>query len=385
MNTEKVKNLRVALFTGNYNHISDGVSLTLNRWVAYLESQGASVLVFGPTIDQPQVQHQGRLIAVPSIAAAGRPEYRISLGFPKSARKKLDDFNPNLIHIATPDVLGKRARSWALKRNKPIVASYHTHFSSYLGYYHLQFLEPLLWKYLASFYRPCKHIYVPSKSMVDVLRQHGINQGLKIWARGVETDRFTPDRRDESWRAEMGFEKEDRVLCFVSRLVWEKDLKTVIETIKKIEESGSLIKTLIVGDGPACQEMESKLPKTVFTGYLTGTDLAKAYASADIFFFPSDTETFGNVTLEALSCGLPAVVADATGSKSLVEDGKNGFIVPPKNPDAFAERILQLAENKTLRTSMAKAARRFALNFSWPAINAGLLHNYLEVLEGTGE
>ncbi|MEX2397800.1 MAG: glycosyltransferase, partial [Balneolales bacterium] len=161
--------LRVAIFTGNYNHIQDGVSLTLNRLVRHLLNRGISVMVFGPTVENPPMAHEGDFVAVPSIAAFGRPEYRISTGFPKSVREKLDKFSPDLIHIATPDVLGYKALKYANAYDIPAVASYHTHFTSYLKYYRLSLAEPLVWKYLKWFYSKCRHLYVPSASMIKEL------------------------------------------------------------------------------------------------------------------------------------------------------------------------------------------------------------------------
>ena len=198
---------RVALFTGAYNHIADGVSLTLNRLVRHLETEeNVEVLVFAPTVDDPPVDHAGTLVPVPSISAPGRGEYRLSLGITPSVRRQLEDFSPDLFHIATPDILGyhalRTARAWGV----PVVATYHTHFASYLRYYHLSWLEPLLWAYLRHFYRQCVHTYVPSTAMAEILREHGITDGLHLWQRGVELDRFTPKRRSDAWRREHGLD-----------------------------------------------------------------------------------------------------------------------------------------------------------------------------------
>jgi len=370
--------LRVAIFTGNYNHIRDGVSLTLNRLVAFLEKQGISVIVFGPTIDEPELDHNGEFIPVPSVPLPGRPEYRVTIGFPESAQHRLREFDPTLVHLATPDLLGFRAMRWAQENNVQIVSSYHTHFTSYLKYYNMEMLELLGWKYLVWFYSQCKHVYVPSPSMADVLNKHGIKDGVRIWARGVYTDRFHPDKRDMKWRRSLGFSDDDLVVTFVSRLVWEKDLQTFVDVIKKL---GSTVRALVVGDGPAKKELESMLPEAHFTGFITGEELYRAYAGSDIFLFPSDTETFGNVTLEAMSSGLPCVVADATGSRSLVESGVNGYVAPPRDTRAFAKCINEIASDERLRKKMGKAARQKALAYSWENVNTKLLENYREALE----
>jgi len=373
--------LKVAIFTGNYNHIRDGVSLTLNRLVGFLTEKGVDVLVFGPTIDKPEIQHTGEFVAVPSISMPGRPEYRISSAFPKDVQKRLELFDPDIIHIATPDYLGFRALKWATKKGTPVVSSYHTHFSSYLKYYKLSLIEPLLWKYLAWFYGKCTHVYVPSESMAKLLDEQNINSELKIWARGIETDRFSPSYRDYKWRTQHGVLDDELIITFVSRLVWEKNLKLFGDVVNKLQTSYPKLKALIVGDGPAMEEAKELMPKAVFTGFLEGNELAKAYASSDIFFFPSDTETFGNVTLEAMASGLPSVVADATGSRSLVNHGESGFVIPVESSDKFYTFIEKLINDDKLRMKMSASAIEKADEYSWSAVNNHLLSYYYEVLE----
>ncbi len=371
---------RVALFTGAYNHIADGVSLTLNRLVAYLENEGVDVRVFAPTVDDPPVDHAGTLVPVPSVAAPGRPDYRVSLGLSREARKALGAFDPDLFHIATPDLLGRSALAEAKARGMPVVASYHTHFSSYLKYYHLGLLEGALWAYLRRFYAQCRHVYVPSPSMAEVLRAHGITEGLRLWERGVNTRRFNPSQRSAAWRRAHGLAEDEVVVTFVSRLVLEKGLDLFADVIEGLEARGVPHRSLIVGDGPAREEMEKRLPKTLFTGYLEGDDLARAYASSDLFLFPSETETFGNVTLEAMASGLPTVCADATGSNALVESGETGLLVPPGDAEAFLKATARLVEDAPLRRQMGRQAARRAQHYEWDAILSRIAGYYSEAL-----
>ncbi len=377
---EKVTPLRLALFTGNYNHIADGVSLTLNRLVAFLEKKGVPVMVFGPTVKNPPVKHVGTFIPVPSIPAPGRPEYRISLGLPPSARKKLKAFNPTLFHIATPDLLGNQALRLARRWEIPVVASYHTHFSSYLKYYGFEELEGFLWKYLRRFYRQCRHVYVPSHSMAAVLQAHEIKRGLRLWERGVDMDLFTPSRRSYSWRRARGIEDDVPLITFVGRLVWEKGLDIFADVIETLEDLGVPHHSMIVGDGPAREELRIRLTRTHFTGYLQGEALARAYASSDIFLFPSDTETFGNVTLEAMASGLPVVAANATGSNALVIHGTTGFLAEPRNEKEFLEYTLQLATSPELRIRMGEAGLERATRYEWDVVMTKLISYYQEVL-----
>ena len=374
---------RIALFTGNYNHIADGVSLTLNRLVGHLQAQGNRVIVFGPTIDEPPMEHNGRFVPVPSVSAPGRPEYRIALGLPRRLRAMLAQFDPDLVHIATPDLLGRQAQKWALRRGVPVVSSYHTHFSSYLRYYGLEVMEGFLWQHLRRFYKRCRHIYVPSLSVEAVLHSHGITKGLRLWERGVNMDRFNPQRRSVTWRARYGLAPDEVVVSFVGRLVWEKGLHIFANVIEGLQRLGIPHRSVVVGSGPAEAELEARLTRTIFTGHLDGLTLAQAYASSDVFVFPSETETFGNVTLEALASGLPAVCARATGSMELVEHGRSGYLLPPNDSDAFLEATARLVRDASLRTKMGQAALAQAHHYSWPAVLDRITGYYDEILAPT--
>jgi glycosyltransferase involved in cell wall biosynthesis len=375
----RILDLRIALFTGAYNHIADGVSLTLNRLVDFLGRKGANVRVFAPTVPMPALAHAGTLVPVRSVQAPGRPDYRVSLGISREAREVLTEFRPNLFHIATPDFLGLAALRAARTGNVPVVASYHTHFASYLDYYRLGMLEGATWKYLRWFYGQCRQVYVPTPSMLEVLREQNIASDLRLWPRGVESDLFNPSRRSLDWRRARGIGDHDVVVAFVSRLVTEKGLNVVVDVLRGLDEKGVAHKAVIVGDGPERASLAQSLPSAIFEGHLRGEALATAYASSDVFLFPSETETFGNVTLEAMSSGLPAVVADATGSNALVEDGVTGFLAPPRDSSAFLERVSRLVDHATLRSRMGMAARTRAEGFEWSRVLAQIGDYYEEI------
>lgn len=375
---------RVALFTGAYNHIADGVSLTLNRLVAFLEKSNTEVRVFAPSVDNPPVDHAGTLIPVPSIPFPGRREYRIALGLSSLARQTLIEFQPTLFHIATPDLLGYRALKLAQRWNVPVVASYHTHFSSYLKYYGVGALEPAMWRYLGNFYEQCEHVYVPSQSMAEVLRSHNINDGLRLWERGVDTSRFNPALRSLDWRRSHGVGDDDVLVSFIGRLVWEKGLRVFAEVVEGLKKRGVRHRSMIVGVGPALEELGQRLPDTIFTGYLEGTSLSRAYASSDVFLFPSDTETFGNVTLEAMASGLPTVCADATGSRTLVENGETGLLVPPGDSSAFLDAVHHLVDDAPERRRMGIGALGRARQYEWNAVLSRMVGFYDEVLKPHG-
>lgn len=380
---ESPKNsVRVAFFTGNYNHIPDGVSRTLNRVVGFLEQKQVPVLVFGPTVDNPPMQHAGELVAVPSIPIPGRGEYQMSLGLPGKQRRQLEEFAPTIVHVATPDLLGRKALNWGIKHGIPVVATYHTHFSSYLKYYRLHALEQGLWRYLRRFYSKCAEVYVPSQSMIDVLEEQGISGNLKLWERGVETHRFHPRNRNLDWRRKYGIGDEEIVICYVSRLVWEKAPDVYANVLSALTDQEYPVRALVAGDGPAKDGLKAMLPgNAVFTGHLEGDELPKAYACSDIFLFPSDTETFGNVTLEAMASGIPTICADATGSRTLVKHGITGFLADSGNVETFTQVTKTLVQDTDLRTRMGQAARQAAEPYDWEEVLNRLLNYYHGVLQ----
>ncbi|MBA2589988.1 MAG: glycosyltransferase, partial [Alphaproteobacteria bacterium] len=223
-------------------------------------------------------------------------------------------------------------------------------------------------------------VYVPSDSTRDALLADGLKNNFKPWPRGIETGRFNPDKRSAAWRAQHGIGHDELIVLHVSRLVREKRLDMLTAALNKIAVPHRVV---IVGDGPDRGFVKTQLPHAIFTGFLGGDDLTAAYASSDIFFFPSDSESFGNVTLEAMASGLPCVCADATGSRSLVVDVQTGFLAPPDDAAAFARHITTLIQDAGLRHRMGQAARARALTFSWDETLARMLGYYRALLAGT--
>lgn len=372
--------LRVALVTSSYNFIADGVALTLNRLVAYLESHGVEVLIFAPTAAEPAFDHEGAVVPVPSFPLPARPEYRLALGMAGYVKRQLLDFKPDIIHIAVPDLLGHAALRLAKKNSIPVVASYHTRYETYLRHYwYLAPLEGLLKRILRRFYGACREVYLPSDSTRAALLADGLADNFKPWPRGIDMTRFAPDKRSPAWRARHGIGADELVILHVSRLVREKRLDTLTDALGRITVPHRVV---IVGDGPDRDFAQAALPHAIFAGFLGGEELASAYASSDIFVFPSDSESFGNVTLEAMASGLPCVCADATGSRSLVAPGETGFLVDADDPAGFADKISALAADSALRQRMGQAARMRALTFSWDETMARMLGYYKALLAG---
>lgn len=385
LQAEPAAALRVALFSGNYNYVVDGPARALNRLVAHIERRGGKALVFAPAARRPAFKHAGEMVAVPSVALPGRRrEYRLALGLPKAARARLDAFRPTIVHVAAPDLLGLSALDYARAKNIPAVASFHTRFDTYPRYYGLKALEPQVTRYLRYFYARCARVYAPSDSMAAELRRDGIGADIRLWARGVDQALFNPGRRDMGWRRAQGFGDDDVVVAFVGRLVLEKGIDAFAGAVNAAQTANPSIRALIIGDGPARAHFERALPGAVFTGHLDGEGLARGYASADIFLNPSVTETFGNVTLEAMASGLPAVAAAASGSRSLIAEGETGLLIADAaSAEGYARALIALAEDGARRAQMGAAALNRARAFDWDVILDGLLADYREVMIGS--
>ncbi len=379
-----LKGLRVALLSGNYNYVRDGANQALNRLVGYLQRQGAQVHVYAPKVRKPAFPSMGKLVGLPSLPLPGRAEYRIPLTLGRKARADLKAFQPNVVHVSSPDPAAHRAVSWARARGLPVLASVHTRFDTYPRYYNMAWLEPILTALLRRFYRRCDALVAPSESMAQVLREERMSYDISLWSRGVDRTIFNPGRRDLEWRRSLGIADDEVVIGFLGRLVMEKGLDvfsdTIDELVRRSAKDTARHRVMVVGEGPARAWFEARLPGAVFTGFQGGKDLGRAVAAMDVLFNPSVTETFGNVTLEAMACGVPVVAAAATGSQSLVSDGVSGRLIAPGALNQFAESLRAYVEDADLRARHGAAGERRSLDFSWDAINQAVADTYLRLI-----
>lgn len=221
--------------------------------------------------------------------------------------------------------------------------------------------------------------------MAAVLHDQRMSRHIAIWSRGIDRHIFHPGRRDLDWRRSLGFADHEAVVLFVGRLVLEKGLDTFSATLKRLEDMGVPHRALIVGDGPARGWIEERAPQAVYTGFLKGEDLARAYASSDVMFNPSSTETFGNVTLEAMASGLPVVAARATGSLSLVTEGVNGLLTTPDDVEESAAALAAYLTSVEGRAAAGEAGIRMSERYDWDRINNGLLQRYLRIASASSK
>jgi len=365
--------MRVSLYTGTYIKDQDGVTKTLYELTDSLLKEKIEVGIWSPAIT-PQERKGLYFFHVPSIPLFLYSDYRMA--FPVGRiKEQLIEFKPDLIQITTPDFVGSSFLKFACKRGIPLVISCHTDWPSYLKYYHLNAFKKQAWKILKWFYNQGDCVYAPTRVVAKELECKGIKE-VKIWSRGINRKKYNPKYRSRAlrrkWKA-----KDRKVILYSGRFVWYKDLDVFSKVYELFKEKGPEdVSFVLAGDGPIREELESRMPDAYFPGYLHGKDLSKVYASADIFLFPSTTETLGNVVQEALSSGLPAVVSDIGGCKEIVQRSHGGLIAKAKDPYAFYEGCKRLFEDKELYKKKQSNGLKFAEEQKWDKINGKLIEEY---------
>ena len=376
----QTSDLRIAFYSGNYNMTVDGANRAQSRLVDYLQRQGAKVRVYSPTIENPAVAANTEIVSVPSFAIPGRPEYRMPYRLSGRALRDVESFAPNVVHLSSPDRAARQLAKWARNHNLPVLGCVHTRFETYFLYYNLSFAEPLAVAWLRKLYRKCDALVAPSESFAQVLRQQRMNYDIDIWSRGVDREVFNSGRRDLAWRRAQGLDDQTPVIGFLGRLVMEKGLDVFSDTIDQLRRRQVKHKVMVIGEGPARGWFESRLPDAAFVGFQGGADLGRAVASMDMLFNPSVTEAFGNVTLEAMACGIPVVAAIATGSSSIVEDGKSGRLISPGSISQFAEALRLYCDDPSLRSAHGEAGEKRSLDYRWDSINQTVADTYLRLI-----
>ncbi len=379
---KKTKKIRVALFTEVLKENLDGVTYTLYNIIERVPRDKFEFLFITPWPPTDISTFPFPVCVCRSIKVPLYGEYPLGLPyFDRNLEKALEEFKPDLIHFTSPSFLGRYARSYAKKNNLPLVSIYHTHFPLYVDYYFkylpfLKFLKLIVPPILRFYYNRCDLVYVPTKPVLEDLVEFGIERNrMMIWARGIDMAMFNPKKRDDSYIDGLCGKGTIRVL-FVSRLFWIKEISTIIGIYKKLSAAHPNVKMVITGDGPQSNHMKKRMPGAVFTGKLLNSDLHRIYASCDIFLFPSITETFGNVNLEALASGLPVVAAAKGGQCGIVREGETGFLVEPKNIDAFCEKLDYLINNPAELMRMSRNAVDYAKEQKWDTLCRELFKSY---------
>jgi len=370
--------LRIAYFTGSMKPGQDGVTRVLYRLIDALKYRGIEN-VFYSTILPPLAERSTQMVLVPSISVPIYKEYRFAYPGREYFAAHLSAFRPDLIHINSPCTLGYAAVQFGQDYDIPVVATYHTHFPSYAEYYKIHILENLSWSYLRKLYNDCQRVYVPTRPIMDELKNHGINN-LKYLPHGVDTNLFHPRFRSDNWKDQIGISRKFALL-YVGRLVWEKNLRMLADAYQRLQARRSDLAFILIGEGPIRNQLQQLMPQAIFVGYQSGLDLSTAYASSDLFVFPSVTETFGNVILEAMASGLVPVCTNQGGARGIVRSGVTGLFTRPQDPQDLADTIDYLLNHPELRARLAQQSIHYAREQTWEQIFTDMFADYTSIIQ----
>ena len=369
--------MRVAYFNANLKIGQDGVTRVVYKMIDGALERGHEAIAITSILPEPSEQLIP-MYKVPSIVIPLQKAYRMAMPGYQSFARVLNEFRPDIIHINSPCTLGFGAVKYAKHFNVPVVATYHTHFPTYPRYYKLTQLEDLVWRITRNLYNSVDRTLVPTKPILDELTENNL-QRLQYLPNGVDTGLFTPERRNYAWRTQFGGSSKPIVL-FISRLVWEKDLRVLAYAYQQLKAKRNDFEMVIVGDGNARIDFEQMMAGAHFLGYQTGVTLAESFASADIFVFPSTTETFGLVTLEAMASGLTPVAAKMGGAIEIIEEGISGLFAKPLDGADLAKKVEWLLDHPNYRWTMSEQAHRRAQEYRWESILSRLFITYEDVI-----
>ncbi len=374
--------LRVALFTDTHRPQLNGVTRTLDRLERAIAARGGEVRVWtagasGPRGGEP-------VHDLPSVPFWAYPELRIALPDAARAGRELRAWRPDLVHVATPFGVGLTGRAAARRLGIPLVSSYHTSFSAYARFYRLGLLARPAWAYLRWFHDAGRRTYAPSDATARELRAHGFRR-VAVWSRGVEIDRFHPSHRSDELRRQLGALDGRVVVGNVGRVAREKGLDTMLDAMHRLDrESPGRYVFAFAGDGPYLPTLRRAAPPSArFMGRLEGQALSRFFASLDLFVFPSTTDTFGNVLLEAMASGVPVLAADAGPTRALVS-AQRGLLYFPGAGANLAAGIRAAFEQPERLAAIRAAGTTFAAERGWDRIFDDLIADYRTAIAEAG-
>jgi phosphatidylinositol alpha 1,6-mannosyltransferase len=375
---DELRDMRVAYFAGTLKPGHDGVTRVLYRLIDALKFEKITSVFYSPIV--PSVgECPVPMVEVPSVSVPVYREYRFALPGQRHFEDHLSEFRPDLIHINSPCPLGYAAIRYGRDHGVPVVATYHTHFPSYARYYKVRSLELLSWNYLRGLYNHCQRVYVPSQPILQELSARGL-RNLRYLPHGVDTATFHPGHRSRAWKERLRLQGKS-VLLFAGRLVWEKDLQVLADAYSLLSDARNDIAFVIAGDGPIRSDLEELMPRATFLGMLSGRELSEAYASSDLFVFPSTTETFGNVVLEAMASGIIPICSRQGGPAGIIQHGVSGMLTEPRDPRDFAEKVTFLLDNPGRRAELTDRALQYARTQTWDYVFREMFADYEDVLQ----
>jgi glycosyltransferase involved in cell wall biosynthesis len=367
--------MRIALFTETFLPKIDGIVTRLRHTIRWLGRMGDEVLVFAPA-GAPAEYCGAKVVGVAGVPLPLYPE--LKLAWPHwGIGQRLREFRPDVVHVVNPAVLGVGGLLFSKWYRLPLVASYHTHLPRYLQHYGLGALEGVLWALLRAGHNQAQLNLCTSTAMLQELRANGIER-LALWQRGVDTELFHPGQYRQETRVRLtGGHPEAPLLLYVGRLSAEKE----IERLRPLLTAMPTAHLALVGDGPHREHLMQYFQgtNTHFIGYLQGEALAQAFAVADVFVFPSCTETLGLVLLEAMATGCPVVAPRRGGITDIVQDGVQGFLYEPTDERGLVRAVQQVLASPAQRQRLQVSARQEAERWGWEQATAQLRQYYQQV------
>ncbi|NSX35394.1 glycosyltransferase family 1 protein [Pseudarthrobacter oxydans] len=354
----------------------NGVTHSILRVLEHLENRGDDVLVIAPsTLDgeAPGRVRGAEVLRLPAVPLAGYANVRVAMGGVYRVKRILADYAPDVVHLASPFVLGWRAAQAAHQLGIPSVAIYQTEVPSYAARYGVPFLENWAWNRVDNIHLLATRTLVPSTFALNQLRGRGIPR-VQMWRRGVDTARFSPEKRDDGWRASVA-PGGQRIIGYVGRLAVEKQVED-LAALAGIPNT----RLVVVGDGPQRAALEVALPDAVFTGFLGGEELARAVASFDLFVHPGEFETFCQTIQEAMASGVPVVATGRGGPLDLVENSRTGWLYEPGDLSGLRSHVLDLMGDDAKRRAFAAAAHASVQDRTWPVLCGELVRHYEQVI-----
>lgn len=360
----------ICIVTETYPPEVNGVAFTLAHLSEGLRNQGYAVSLVRPRqkyFDDAgrHVNSKGTLLR--SLPLPGYKGLRVGLPARRALRRRWCEQRPDVVYVATEGPLGLSAVRVATGLGIPVFSGFHTNFHSYLQYYRAAWLKPAILRYLRWFHNQTMGTIVACADLRNELQTIGV-KNISILGRGVDSRRFSPEHRSPALRQSWGVSHDELIVLHVGRLAPEKNLDLAIDAYRAMQQCGKVARFMLVGDGPQRATLQAQHPDLVFVGVQTGDDLARYYASADIFLFPSETETFGNVTLEAMASGLAVVAYDYAAAHRHIRHGSSGLLVPFGNRNDFIEAAVAIADAAQYLPALRRAARAHAASLDWQRI-----------------
>jgi glycosyltransferase involved in cell wall biosynthesis len=362
--------LRIAVVTETWPPEVNGVAMTLAKLVQGLSHRNHDVQLIRPRqtkTDSPMSDSSLEEVLMRGMPIPRYPELKLGLPSKKTLVKTWTLRRPDVVHIATEGPLGWSALQAAKVLKLPVTSDFRTNFQSYSKHYGVGWLRKPIVAYLRKFHNATACTMVPTRELMRTLSQNGF-ANLKVVSRGVDTKLFNISKRDTSLRSSWGATDETKVLISVGRMAPEKNLDQVLKTYEELKSTGQAFKLVMVGDGPLKDQFQKRYPEIIFPGMLTQSNLAAYYASSDLFIFPSQTETFGNVTLEALASGIPVLAFDCAAARDWVQTGVNGWLVAENNPEGFAAQAVTIFNSKDLLEKITQSTRQQVVHLDWDQI-----------------